>query len=405
MISICIIGNNPEKTLKTIQENDLSDVKEIIVMSKVNEDLEVPIKSIAIKTENKAVIRNKMIEKSEGDYILWLSENNEIEDSTIEELKEITEEFPDADIIYPNEILKIEDEEEVRNFSDLYKQESVILQSLAIENHIPQWGVLTKKEIFNKYGNFNESYEDYEFYDFVYKNIKSLTLKHADLSYVTTWQEDTFVDTSYRSKTLRDILNIYNWQKEIFPSLNWKQNQNLAYATAYTMIGDQLSKYLDLFNAAEFYRKALLSFHNQVSLKKLINTLINMGLFEKARALTSIQQGLSVKDVEEITDKIKSIESLTEELEKAVEEGKAGDILVASNDIMDTYQGAPIYNIFGVIFALKKEFDTAYKFLYKAVTMNPVEENYLYNLLDVAEKLNRKENIKGLLQRLIGEKF
>ncbi len=402
MITVCILGKNIRKTVETLLENDLSDIEQIIINTDFPVETDIPVDVINTETENKSKIRNEMIKISKGEYILWLSENAELEDSTIEELVEVVEDLPDADVVYPNEILIIGKEEDVKTFTDWYGNEKSLIQSLTIENYLPEWGVLTKKDIFLKLGMFDESFEDYEFYDFVYKNLKNLRLKNSDLSFVTNRITESFIDTSYRSKTLRDILGIYDWKKEIFPSLSWDKDEKLAFGTAYTIIGDKLYNYYDLYNASDYYRKSLLSYHNQISLKKLINTLVQMGLFDKALELTTEEQGLSQKEVEEVSQRIKQFRELVLKLEKAVEEGKAGDILVSINDIVSIYRGAPIYNILGVIYAIKGELENSYRFFYKAVTMNPLDEDILKNLIDVAEKLGKKDKVKGLINRLLG---
>ena len=402
MITVCILGKNIRKTAETLLENDLSDIRQIITTTDFPLEIDIPVDVINTQTENKSEIRNKMIKISKGDYILWLSENSELEDSTIEELIDVIEDFPDADIIYPNEILIIGKEEDVKTFTDWYDNEESLIQSLTLEDYLPEWGVVTKKEIFSRLRMFDESFEDYEFYDFVYKNLKNLKLKNSDLSFVTNRITESFIDTSYRSKTLRDILGIYDWKKEIFPSLSWDKDEKLAFGTAYTIIGDKLYNYYDLYNASEYYRKSLLSYHNRVSLKKLINTLVQMGLFDKALELTTQDQGLSQEEVEEVSQRIKQFRDLVSKLEKAVEEGKAGDILVSINDIASIYSGAPIYNILGVIYAIKGELESSYRFFYKAVTMNPLDEDILKNLIDIAEKLGKKDKVKGLVKRLLG---
>ncbi|WP_297453682.1 glycosyltransferase [Persephonella sp.] len=401
MLTVCIIGKSPDKTIKTLLENDLSEVEEIIITDPDTAIVHPKIRIVDINSDNKAVIRNQLIDESSQDYILWLSSDNELEDTSIEEFIDDIEDNPDADIFYANEIIKIEDEEDIRNFSDYYETEDALIQALTLENEIPEWGVVTKKSIFDRLGRFNEEYEDYEFYEFLYKNLKNLRLKLAEFTFITFNLRETFIDTSFRSKALREALSIYDWKKEIFPSLSWDKNENLAYSTAYTMIGDKLFNYFDFYNASEYYRKAILSFHNQVSLKKLINTLVMMGFFDKAKSITSTEQGLTEQDVQEIIENIDNISKLVKELELAVEEGKAGDILVSSSDILSVYQGAPIYNILGVVYALKGEFHTAYKLLYKAVTMNPLDEDILYNLLDVANKIGKKEKVEKLVRRLL----
>jgi len=171
MITVCILGKDIKKTVETLFENDLSEVNQIITTADFPVKTEIPVEVI----------------------IFWLSENTELEDSTVEELTDIIEDFPDADIIYPNEILVIDSEEEVRTFNDWYGNERSLIQSLTLENYLPEWGVITKRSIFSKTGMFDENFEDYEFYDFLYKNLKNLKIKNSDLSFVTNRIKDSFI--------------------------------------------------------------------------------------------------------------------------------------------------------------------------------------------------------------------
>ncbi len=406
MFTVCIVdeGGNIDKTLSSLSENDSTLIREVIFSgdsSSIKENYGLNIKSLNLRTDNKAYIKNIFLSEANSDYILMLSSNSVLEDSTLEEIAETLDETPDADVIYPNEVLTQGGEEIVRNFDDFYGKELLLFQSLSIEDNLPEFGILLKKDTFLKLGGFNEEFEDFDFYRFLYENLTSIKLKQSDLSFVEYHINNAFIDTSYRSKTIRDILEMYDWKSIIFPHLSWEKNRNMALATAYTIIGDRIGRYHDLLNASEFYRKALLSLHNKLSLLSLINTYINMGLFDKADILISKEQGLSDEEVGSLKEKVKFARNLIESLEKSVKEGKTGEILIASEDIISVYQGAPIYNIYGVIHYLMNDLENAYRFFYKATIMNPLEEDILRNLIDVAKVLKKEEKVKNLINRLV----
>jgi len=408
-VSVCIIKADPEnkfleKTLQSLEENQ-EFIDEIIFTGNENElpETDLEIKALNLESDNKAFLRNKAIENAKNDLIFFISNTTELEDTTLEEFLETLEEN-EADIVYANEVINtLENEEVIRNFSDWIGQGKTILQSLAIENHLPEFGILVKKEIFKELGKFDENFEDFEFYNFVYQNIDNLKLKLSDISFITNYETDRFVDTSFNSKALRDMIKKYDWKTEIFPSLNWKENESLAYATAYSLIGKQLEKYHDFFNASEFYRKAMLVFHNQHTLLNLINSYYNMGLFGEALSLVNQEQGLNEKDIEAIVEKIKQSELLVKHIEKSIEEGHAYEILSSAGEIVQIYQGAPIYNILGIIYFVKNEIDTAYKFFYKAVIMNPLDEDILRNLVEVAKELGKEKKVESLINRIINK--
>ncbi len=405
-ISVCIIESNKNLLNETIQglEKNKEYINEVLYSG--NESLlenintNINIKCLNLESDNKAFIRNKLLDEAKGDYILWLKTGSKLEEDSIEEYTEILKEFPEVDIIYPNEIvIDLNNEENVKNFKDWYKNELELLRGLTFEKYLPEFGVLTKKSLFEKLGKFDEEFEDYEFYRFLSLNIKNITLKLSEFSFVTNKITQTFIDTSFHSKNLRDILKIYNWEKELFPELNW-ENKKIAKATAFSIIADKLKEYIDYYNATEFYKKALLTFHNQYSLKELIDTYIKMGEFEKAKYMLE-EQGLKEEEVLEYEEKIQNIENIIDNLENAVKEGKVKEVLSTISDILQFYEGAPIYNILGVIHYIGKDIEGAFKYLYKAVTMNPLNEDYKQNLFDIAKLLNKEEKANKLILRLL----
>ncbi|MEJ5173101.1 MAG: hypothetical protein WHT47_05250 [Hydrogenothermaceae bacterium] len=408
MITLAIVKT--DKSGKSHQEliDSLNDNKEgilEIIFSGSEEDIDLggfeSVSYLNIDSDNKALIRNTVFERSSGDYILWISNSCELDFDFIGEILEVIEEYPDADIIYPNEvIIDIDGIETVRKFDDLYNREMDLVRILKLEKNLPEWGILTKRKIFEKLGKFDEQFEDYEFYNFLWKNIKHLKLKHSKFSFIINKYTDTFIDTSYNSYSLRKNISQYSLE-EIFPHLNWSNNENLALSTAYYMIGETLSDYYDLFNASEYFRKSAISFHNKISIQRLINTYSNMGLFDRALELLREDQGFTDEEIKNQTEDINNLKNLIDSIEKAISEGKVREIMESINEIYDVYKGAPILNILGVINYITGNKEDAFKFFYKAVTINPIDDDMLHNLIDVSKELGKEEKVKWLYSRLL----
>lgn len=394
--SVCIVdtkNHDLEKVIESLEAN--SEYIDEIIYSGL-EGIENAI-CLNIDSNNEAAHNNACAQKAKSDYILLLTPNIELEEETLEEFAEVVKEHPDADIIYPNEVFIIDEEEQIKNYDDWYQKEQLLLPSLAIEDYLPQWAVLVKKETIQKLGGFDPKYGEHAWYAFIYKNLDKLRLKLSDLSFVNHYLTQTFVDTSYRSLLVRDIVAMHPPQ-EIFTSLDWS-NEPVALATAYTMIGNRLAKYIDYFNASDFYRKALMSFHNQETLRRLVDAYYQMGLFDEAMQTLRTQEATS-ELAQEYEEKIEKTKKLISEIEQLVQNGKAGEVLAAANDISQFYQGAPIYNILGVIMALKGDKENAYKFLYKAATMNPLERDILENIAHIAKELGKEEEVAALYTRM-----
>ncbi|MGB9767174.1 MAG: tetratricopeptide repeat-containing glycosyltransferase [Sulfurihydrogenibium sp.] len=396
-------NENPVKdeVIEGIQDN-LEYFDEIIYTGNEDffEDSDIEVKALNLDTDNKAVMRNAILDNTSNELIMWISDTTILEFDMIPEMLEKLEESPDADILYPNmSIIDNEGREKIFRLEDLYCKEKDILMSLKPENHVPEYGIITKRSIFDKFGKFDENFKDYDFYNFLYQNLENIRLKFAEFNYVVIHYLDPFIDTSYRSYALKKALKKYNI-KDFFPKLSWDENENLAVSTAYTAVGDTLSDYYDLFSASEFYRKALLSFYNKLTLLKLIKTYFNMGLFEEAKKLAKVEQGLKPEEEKTYQEEINQAENLIKSMEEAINEGKVQEILSVINEVTNHYQGAPLYNIIGVIEYYMKNYDNAYKFFYKAATLNPLDEDIIHNLTSVANQLGKQEDVKGLFKRV-----
>ncbi len=404
-VSVCLINDgsleNIKKVINALEENQ-ENIKEVIYSGSIEElpDTELPIKALNINSENKALLRNETLKEATQEWILFCSTSTEIEDTTLEEFFDVLEEAPNANIIYPNTVNIFSGEETVNNYDNLYENRYIILQGLTIERYIPEWGILINRSLLEG-KSFNENFKEYEFYEFFLRNIDNIKPVLSELSFINIYKTETFIDTSYGSKLVRDYIVKKYFPEELFPNLSWDENKELALSTAYTMIGDALTSYHDFYNASDFYRKALISFHNQHTLKKLINSYINMGLFENAKQLVVSEQGLSKEEIEELEEYISKIQSLIKELENKVEEGLLDEVLYTLNDVLSVYQGAPLYNIAGVISFYRGDIINAYRFFYKAVIINPLEENILRNLTDVAKQIGKEEEVLSLVNRLL----
>ncbi len=397
-VSVCIVNKDPnkplEKTFDSLKDN-MDYIDDIVISTKAPKSYGA--RSLHINSQNEALHRNACLKAAKNPYILWLSSDSELEEDTLEEFLDILEDYPDTDIIYPNEVYIDNGEEEVKNYTDWHGAQNSLLQSLSIEKHLPKWGVLTKKESLVKAGGFEELYGPQTFYGYIYKNLKNISLKLSDLSFVNNYENENFIDTSYHSKLLRDVFGLYPI-KELFGSLEW-ENEPVATATALTLTADRLFEYFDFFNASNFYRQALLTFHNQESLRKLIETYIRMGLFDEAKKMAHTQSMEKIEE-KEIIDRIETTQKLVEKIESSVKEGRLSEILGAAQEIFDYYNGAPLYNIFGVIEYLLKNYPQAYRYFYKAVTMNPVDNDIISNLADMAKRLDKEEEVLSLINRI-----
>ncbi|MRI83777.1 MAG: hypothetical protein C6I00_05080 [Nitratiruptor sp.] len=350
-----------------------------------------------VEGSNEARMRNELMSRAKAPYLLWLTPETILEEDTLDEYLHLLQEHPDTDLIYPNEIFHDANGERVRNYTDWSNQEEALLQSLTIEKYLPKWGVAQRLENIKELGGFEERYGPQSFYGFVYKHLPQLSLRRSDLAFVHNYERTTFTDTSYHSRLLRDIVEIYPLT-QLFASLNW-QEEAIARATAYTLIAQKLMDYLDYFNASEFLRQALMSFHNQESVQHLIQSYLMMGLFEEALQIVD-SQGLEAQKAQEWRERIEEIKGFVAHVETSIQGGLLQELLAKAQEILDYYGGAPIYNAYGVIHHLLGNEEEAYRFFYKGATIAPIDNDILENLAQVAKRLHKEEEVIGLLERI-----
>lgn len=386
IFTLCIFDKNKNFNFEKLSNNK-EFILEIIYSNKCEKK---DIISLDLKDESE--FRARCVDLAKGDYLVWLSGDSELEDTTFDEFYETINKSK-ADVIYPNEIKLIDTYESIKKYNDWYQKENELLQALSLDEYLPKWGVATKKSILK----FEKKYKEEIFYAFIYKNLKKISLKLSDESFVINKEENMDIDLTYKSLLLRDVVKQYDL-KELFRRLNWNK-EDIAYATSFSLIGEKLFEFNDFFNASSFFRKALISFHNQDTLKKLINTYYQMGLFDEAKKVIDTQN--STKDIkDEFNYKIEQTKKLIDELEKVVKAKKLEDIIKAKDDIFDFYSGAPIQNIYGIVMYYLNDPKSAYSYFYKAVSMNPLEKDMVENLAEVAKLIDKKEEVIALIDRL-----
>jgi len=385
-------------------------IDKIYVFSETESNLDISIPIEVIKANTSVEAFNLVVKNDVSKYLLFLDPNVYFEEDLVEELIEEAEDSS-ADIVFPN-LISVRDGKEnvinnVINFEQLYGKEIAVLQTLSLEKWIPGQVLLFKRESIVNGGYFDEELGDYYIHDFIYRNLKKFRIRLSEFSFAY-YEEETndFNDlsNSWKSFVLRNrVLKNYDWEEDIFPFLSWKERPEIAKATALTLIGKKLSEYLDYFNASDYFRKALMNFHNQETLNLLVNAYFTMGLFEKAKELLSPLHGVPREKAEEKKEHIEKVESLIFELEKLAELGRVDELNQIFSSVLKVYCGAPVYNILGFLEWIQGNKEGAYRYFFRATLMNPIDQDYLYNLAKVAKEISREEEVKSLIKNLVAD--
>ena len=210
--------------------------------------------------------RNFAIDNAYGDYILWLDSDGAILPEILLKYVQFVNRFPEVEIFYPD--LYITDAnlsiKKKLKYKDWYNRNDELTAKLLFGNHVPNGGIIIKKSLYERIGNFDESFVqayDYEFYSravgqakfkkfeqFIYK----LRSHDSNMS-----SETVNYDTVYEAFVSLNMLKIYEL-KLLFPTLPWgKRSMKECHSEAYYQVALRLLKLNQPEFAIKYIEKSL----------------------------------------------------------------------------------------------------------------------------------------------------
>ena len=150
-----------------IDDGSTDNTKEIV--TKYNE-----IKYFYIEHKGISFARNTALEKSKGEYIAFCDSDDYWLPDKINTQMRYLKEHPDCEIVFT----KYENFFENENL----KTNTRAMHEKIIENMLKQYltSAVLKKELFDKYGNFDENFSGVEDCEFVYRLLmKGINIKHC----------------------------------------------------------------------------------------------------------------------------------------------------------------------------------------------------------------------------------
>ncbi|MDP4173537.1 MAG: glycosyltransferase [Bacteroidota bacterium] len=354
--------------------------------------------------------RNKCIQYAKGEYILWMGDDDLLINGVICEYSSIIMNNPKIDVIYGN-LQAFDDKtgEDLELYSavDYTPSNRKILMNLIMGSGITDGGSMIRKEIYEKYGIYDEEYlraQDNELWArialkaryFKYNRTVYRYRKHAgNVSF------GNFVDTSYESKTIRKIVNSYPLDV-IFNESEIRSKLDITKALNTVVKG--LVKFQDYYNATMILFKSNI-IDDYDSLKDYILYLLCMGQINKAK--TEFERLLEVLTIDS-TDKkyismlILEYENYANSIQNGIEEQNLLQVKDSIDSCLKKY-GLNFYvaKALADIMTLGGDTAQAYEYFKIAVRLNPTDDLIYQRAQEVAQKVNKLEELNSMRNRIM----
>ena len=185
IITVCYNEPNLEKTCKSIVEQTYKDFEWVVVDGGSNEQTQKVwnkyknrINTFVSEKDNGVYnAMNKGIRMANGEHLLFLNAGDYFFDNDV--LQKVIDKKLDKDICYGN-IIVYEDEKR----SYLKRYPNVLDYSFWIKNNLCHQAIFIKKELFEKYGFYNENYKivsDLELW-IIFIHINMASYKNLDVT-------------------------------------------------------------------------------------------------------------------------------------------------------------------------------------------------------------------------------
>ncbi len=263
--SVCVPTYNRAHYLKEALESVLSQTYknyEVIVYDDGSTDSTYQVvkgfKSEKIKyfrgdkNRGRPFARNRCIELSKGDWIVWLDDDDILNGELLSKYAVAINSFSEVSLFHPR-IINIKEEGkgsyQVRMPYDYYKNKPFLLRTLARKTPIPNPSVCLKREVYLRFGGYSEEFlraQDYHFWTRVLPFIEIKGLLTEGLTYRIHQNNVSGnllkSDLSYESVIKREFIEIvpleeiYSFDKE----------------NALSLFSKDLTLHQDFFNASYY---------------------------------------------------------------------------------------------------------------------------------------------------------
>lgn len=267
-ISICIPTYNRANFIKeaifSALNQSLSSTEILIVDDGSTDHTEQIIKSINstsiryVKKQHTGApdTRNRCINESLGELILWLDSDDILLPHTLKHYADIIQKDNRIDVVY-GDLEIFGKQNSLLTYRDYYNNNNLLIYKIITENPIPNPGTLVRKKIYELHGNYDTSFTRAHDYEFWVRISDKAIFKHAGIV-AARWRihsknlgaGNNNLDTSYESHVIQKILKKYSIH-QIF-SLTKFEDENEFILNALKIIILQFYRWKDYEKTIEY---------------------------------------------------------------------------------------------------------------------------------------------------------
>jgi glycosyltransferase involved in cell wall biosynthesis len=361
------------------------------------------IRYIKKENEGRPKTRNKLIQEAIGDYILWLDDDDLLPVDLLSEYSKILQKDPAIDIINGNlQMFDSTSGEKIQLLVpiDYSQNKKYILSNLVSGKGITFGGSLMKKNILEIYNGFNEEYlraQDNELWSRIC--IKTKFYKTNSTVYHYRVHNGcvsfaNFVDTSYESKTIRQILSSYS-PEMIFPNNNYDEG--------FLSAAKALYQFRDYYNAYMTLKKSGAAISEKI-LELLFNCQVGMGnLTEAERVLELGEKNKINKDfILDLNNKLTIYRNIKGEINQLITEKD----YVGLKNLIQEFVKKVGYNFdaaftAGSVHLILGDKPQAFDYFRTALIFNPNDEQSFNTCLGLSSSEKEKEELLSMRRRLL----
>ncbi len=316
--------------------------------------------------------RNRCIDLANGDFILWLDDDDTLYLETLEKYVSLIRKYPDIDIGYGN--LNVINSFRLKRITplDFHEKNEFLFENLCTKgNSIPNPGTIVRKEIYKRFGNYDMNLKRAQDYEFWIRVSLLSNFKKSDY-YVVNYLvhngnisslEDfnRFTDRSYESYALRKNLD----------------KNNLKYLNHFEKVIENFFKIEDIINSLYYAYK----FFN------------NSKIFDNYLFITHLKMNITIKNYNFLQNEDKNFIKKYEKLSKKLIKYFKQKNLKYFNEIADkinnmiglswlvSYHKALLYKDLG-------DFKLSKAFAFQSLRINPfsIESKNLAKELGIPEQ-------------------